>query len=59
MSYYHVSECVNCCSKIRKTSLYKLQAPASTYWSNWIIGLFLQIIKNRIYNLLRYRRWTD
>ena len=54
-----MSECINCHAVYRKDSLYKLQAPASTYWSNWIIGLFLQIIKNRIYNLLRYRRWTD
>jgi len=57
--YYHVSECINCHTVHRKTSLYKLQAPRLTYWSNSIIGLFFQIITNRVYNLFRYRRFTD
>jgi hypothetical protein len=57
--YYHVTECTKCCSKIRKTNLYKLQTPSLNYWSNSIIGLFFQIVTNRIYNLFKYRRLVD
>ena len=51
--HYHMSECIKCHTVYRKNHHYKLQAPTTTYWSNSIIGLFFQIITNRIYNLFK------
>ena len=57
--HYHMSECINCHTVYRKNSHYKLQAPTITYSSNSVIGLFFQIIVNRIYNLFKHRTWMD